>query len=137
MTTDDLLGSWPYVALVVACGVWVIRFALAGRRTAALGNDITEARAVFAGTRIWSVSACLLLATHVLLLAAPRAVLAWNAAPLRLYLLEGSGFLLGAVALGAWADAMWRHLTRRSTSATTSRTSARTPGKSTARSSTS
>jgi hypothetical protein len=35
---------------------------------------------------------------------------------LRLYVLEGSGFLLGGLAVGAWADVMWKHSARRSTS---------------------
>jgi hypothetical protein len=54
----------------------------------------------------------LLLAGHLAALLLPRAILAWNRAPLRLYLLEGAAFGLGLLTLGAWLRATRRHLRR-------------------------
>jgi nitrate reductase gamma subunit len=116
MTGDTLLARWPLAALVIALGGFAIRLLMA-RPIDPRRSDVTEARAIFGGTRCWRVAAGLLLVTHVVMIAAPRAILTWNAVPLRLYLLEGSGFLLGGVAIGACCDVTWRHATRPSTSA--------------------
>jgi nitrate reductase gamma subunit len=116
MRGDVIYGRWPYVAATLAAGVFIVRFILAGPRLDALREEVAEARSVFAGTRTWRVGACLSLALHFAILAFPRAVLGWNSSALRLYLLEGTGFLVGATLIGAWTEVMWRHLTRKSPS---------------------
>src|SRR5258708_16758186 len=117
MTTDGFAGSSAYLAFGVAGAAFLVRLLTAARRFDALRRDAAEAKTIFAGTRAWCVAGSLLLVTHVLLLALPRAIIAWNAAPLRLYFLEGTSFLLGGIAIGAWVDVMWRHVTRPSSSA--------------------
>jgi len=118
MKADVLFGTWPYVAMALAIGGLVVRYLLDHARAAAAEREAAEAKIVFGGGRMWRISLVFLFATHLLGLALPRAVLAWNGVPLRLYILEGSGFLLGGLAIGAWADLMWRHSTRRCASLT-------------------
>jgi nitrate reductase gamma subunit len=113
MKADVLFGTWPYVAIALAIGGLVVRYVFDRKHNAAAEREAAEGKVVFGGGRIWRISLLVLFATHLLGLALPRAVLAWNGAPLRLYVLEGSGFLLGGLAVGAWADVMWKHLTRR------------------------
>jgi nitrate reductase gamma subunit len=113
MNAGVLFGTWPYLATAVAIGGLVARYFFDRTRTALMEREASEAKLVFGGGRVWRVSLMFLFATHMLGLAVPRAVLVWNSVPLRLYLLEGSGFLLGALAVGGGAELMWRHSTRR------------------------
>ena len=71
-----------------------------------------HARLVFWGSRLMVASLALLLVGHLAGLLFPRAILSWNSSPGRLYLLEGTAFLVGLGALVAWAGAAWRHLRR-------------------------
>jgi len=64
------------------------------------------------GRRVLTGGLVVLLAAHVAALLLPRALLAWNRAPLRLYLLEGAAFALGLLTLAAWVRATRRHLRR-------------------------
>jgi nitrate reductase gamma subunit len=116
MKADILFAIWPYVALGASGSGLFVRYLFARRHIDEARAEVPEAKAIFAGGRVWRVSLCLLLTIHVLVLLAPRAILAWNGVPLRLYALEGSGFLFGALAVGGWAEAMWRHLSRPSAS---------------------
>ena len=111
MKADVLFGTWPYVAIAMSITGLVVRLVVdRGRRA---DREAAEAWAIFGGGRVWRTSLLVLFAIHLAGLAVPRAVLAWNGVPFRLYLLEGSGFLLGGLAVGAWADVMWRHASRR------------------------
>jgi nitrate reductase gamma subunit len=116
MKASVLFGTWPYVALAVSIGGLVLRYLF--EAPGAAERHAVEAKIVFGGGRIWRTSVLFLFATHLLGLLIPRAVLAWNGVPLRLYVLEGSGFLLGGLAVGAWSDVMWKHSVRRCASVT-------------------
>jgi nitrate reductase gamma subunit len=112
MNNDVLFGLWPYVALAVSVGGFVVRYGVLRRRMLRAEMDLAQARTVFAGGRAWKASLLVLLVTHLLVLLVPRSILAWNSVPLRLYLLEGTGFVMGGLAVGAWADVMWRHFVK-------------------------
>jgi nitrate reductase gamma subunit len=113
MNPSVLFGTWPYLATALAIGGLVARYFFDRTRAGLVEREASEAKVVFGGGRAWRVSLMFLLATHLLGLAVPRAVLLWNTVPLRLYLLEGSGFLLGALAVGGGAELIWRHSSRR------------------------
>jgi nitrate reductase gamma subunit len=118
MNAAVLFGTWPYLAVALAVGGLVVRYFVDRARPGAADRAAAEGKIVFGGGRLWRVSLVFLLATHLLGLLLPRAVLAWNGVPLRLYVLEGSTFLLGGLAVGAWTELMWRHSTRRCASLT-------------------
>ena len=60
--------------------------------------------------RLGALALILVLLAHLAALLAPQALVAITHAHLRLYLLEGSGFLVGLVAVLAWGRVMLRHL---------------------------
>lgn len=108
MTTDLLFSVFPYAALAVLAGGLVVRCTSPSSR----GVDVEAAEAwtLFGGGRIWRVGFLVLALLHLGGMMLPRAILSWNTVPLRLYVLEGSGFAFGLLALGWWMGVMRRHL---------------------------
>jgi nitrate reductase gamma subunit len=113
MRADVLFILFPYAAVALLCAGFVVRYGMARRQIASLRAPAMDAWRLFSGGPMWraGLAACVL--AHVVGLLLPRAILSWNSAPLRLYLLEGAGFLFGILALAGWARVMGRHLTRR------------------------
>jgi len=110
--TSVLFSAWPYMALsLLAVGI-AVRYLLERRQVETVAKEMSDARLVFRGGRIWRGSLLLLLAAHLIALLFPRAILSWNGAPARLYLLEGSGIIVGCAALVCWGGVLWRHLGR-------------------------
>lgn len=110
----------PYCAFAIFFLGLLARTALA-RRTAEAAprgqDDPLRTRAVQVWRAFWSpltfrVGLAATALAHLVGILAPRLVAAWAAAPWRLYLLEGSGFLFGALALIGWTPILWRHLRR-------------------------
>lgn len=111
-TTPSLFHVWPMIAIAV-CAVGIVVRALVmrdGKPAARLA--LQHARQVFWGGRVLAVGLGLLLAGHLAGLLFPRAILAWNRAPGRLYLLEGVAFVVGLATFAAWLRATWSHLQR-------------------------
>jgi nitrate reductase gamma subunit len=108
MTTSVLFGALPYTALAVLCLGLVARGLLAP----ASADEAASAWAMFGGGKIWRAAFAAIALFHLGGVLLPDAVLRWNEVPLRLYLLEGTGFAIGLVALGWWAGVMQRYLRR-------------------------
>jgi nitrate reductase gamma subunit len=94
----------PYFACALCAGVLMVR-ALAARP----GPGAAPAPGQWRGGRAWRVSLVLLLLAHLLSVASPRLILAWNAAPARLYVLEVVGLLVGLAALAGGLGVLARH----------------------------
>jgi nitrate reductase gamma subunit len=122
-----LFLAFPYIAVLVLILGLGVRYAMVRRRSDGPGHDASaasEARAawqLFSGRGAWRTGLLVTVILHLLGLVIPRAILLWNAVPVRLYMLEASGFLLGALALVGWIQIMRRYLGR---SAGTSRAGA-------------
>jgi len=112
MKADSLFLEWPYMAAGLFCLGILFRYLLTREQIALVKVKLPESRAVFGGSALWRISLALLLLGHLAGLIFPHGILLWNNNPMRLYLLEGSAFVVGAVALGSWATLMWRHLER-------------------------
>jgi nitrate reductase gamma subunit len=112
MNSDFLFAVWPYFATGLFCFGLVFRFLLQRKRIATVKAKLVESSAVFAGSRLWRISLLLLLFGHVAGLAFPRQILLWNGSVVRLYVLEGFAFAIGALALAGWATLVWRYLKR-------------------------
>ncbi|HLK90646.1 MAG TPA: respiratory nitrate reductase subunit gamma [Polyangia bacterium] len=109
---SSLFHAWPLVALAVCAAGLVVRALAMRDGVHAARLAFHRARRVFWGGRPLTAALLLLLAGHLLGLLFPRAILAWNRAPARLYLLEGAAFGIGLAALAAWLRAARRHLGR-------------------------
>jgi len=110
----------PYAALLVLLLGLGVRYVVARRKPDTLRAAAAEAWHLFRGPAAWRIGIAATVAVHLLGLVVPHAIIAWNGVPVRLYLLEGSGFLLGAAALVGWVQIMRHHLGRSTTEARTS-----------------
>lgn len=108
----SLFHAWPLVAIAVCAAGLVVRALVMRDGAHAARLAFHRARRVFSGGRAFTAALLLLLAGHLLGLLFPRAILAWNRAPARLYLLEGAAFVVGVATLAAWLRAARRHLGR-------------------------
>jgi nitrate reductase gamma subunit len=71
---------------------------------------------MFSGGTVWRGGLAVSAAMHLAGFIVPQAVLVWNAVPVRLYLLEGSGFLVGVLIFVGWVQVMRQHFRRGSAS---------------------
>jgi len=110
MKTRFLFELLPYGATGLLVVGLAIRFAISGRGAADLNDQIERARQVFRGGRIWRFAVLVLLVAHLLALLVPAQVVVWSQVPLRLYLLEGIGLLVGTLVLVGCSGAIGRHL---------------------------
>lgn len=89
-------GVLPYVSLVVFFLVTIRRYRMRAFSYSSLSSQFLENKHHFWGNVPFHYGILVVLAGHVLAFLMPRAILSWNAAPLRLLLLEvtGLGFAL-------------------------------------------
>lgn len=90
-----LFVVFPYVAVVLAVVVSVIRWRRHPFTVSALSSQLLESRRLFWGSVSFHWGISLILLGHLAALIVPRGFELWNGAPLRLYLLEGTGLALG------------------------------------------
>jgi nitrate reductase gamma subunit len=112
LPNELLFLVFPYAALLVLLVGLGVRHAMARRQPETLRAAASDGWRIFRGNLAWRVGLGATAVLHLLGLVVPGAVLAWNGVPLRLYLLEGSGVLLGVVALVGLVQIMWRHVGR-------------------------
>ena len=112
LPTEVLFQIFPYVALAILILGLGLRHALARRQPEAIRPAAGSAWQLFRGTLAWRTGLAITAALHMVCLLAPSAVRGWNGTPLRLYLLEGTGFVFGAVLLIGLVQLMVRHISR-------------------------
>lgn len=112
MKTNFLFAAWPYIGLSLLLVGIGARYLLDRRQMTAVAKEMSEARALFGGGKIWRASLALLVIAHLTGIVFPRVVLWWSASPGRLYLLEGVGLMAGISALVCWCALLARHLGR-------------------------
>ncbi len=110
--SELLFLVFPYVALAILILGLGIRHALARRRPEAIRPAAETAWQLFRGTAAWRIGLAITAILHLVCLAVPGSIRGWNGAPLRLYLLEGAGFVFGVVALIGLIQLLWRHVGR-------------------------
>jgi nitrate reductase gamma subunit len=112
MRTEILFVVFPYLAAALLVVGLAARWTRARLAMDAARAEARTAWELFSGGRAWKLGLALVGVTHVVGLALPRTIQSWNSAPFRLYLLEGSGFGLGLLALLGWARVMRTHFVR-------------------------
>jgi nitrate reductase gamma subunit len=112
LPTELLFQVFPYIALAVLILGLGIRHALARRRPQAIRPAGDAAWQLFRGTLAWRIGLAVTAIAHLACLLVPGAIRAWDGAPLRLYLLEATGFVFGVVVLIGVVQLMVRHIGR-------------------------
>jgi nitrate reductase gamma subunit len=112
LQTELLFQLFPYIAFAILILGLGIRHALARQRPEAIAPAADAAWQEFRGTAAWRIGLAITVIVHVACLLVPGAIRAWDGAPLRLYLLEGTGFVFGFVALVGVVQVMLRHIRR-------------------------
>lgn len=114
---DLLFLAFPYAAVLILLVGIGLRFVMSRRDPEGARAGASAAWQLFTGTTTWRVGLAVTFVLHLLGLLIPKSILAWNGVPVRLYLLEDGGFLLGVVAVVGWVKIMRRHVNRTTASA--------------------
>lgn len=106
-----LFVVFPYVAIVLAVVVSIIRWRRHPFTVSALSSQLLEGRKLFWGSISFHWGITIILVGHLVALVVPTGVQLWNGAPLRLYLLEATGVALAVWALFGLSMLIYRRLT--------------------------
>jgi nitrate reductase gamma subunit len=116
-----LLVAFPYVAVIVfAVGV-VYRYRQKGFTVSSLSSQFLEGRQLFWGTVPFHIGLLVVLFGHLIAFLFPRTMLAWNSVPVRLIILETTGFVFGLTVLVGLVALMYRRFTNSRIRAVTTR----------------
>ncbi len=108
-----LFVALPYVAILVfVVGVWY-RYRQRGFTVSSLSSQFLEGRRLFWGTVPFHIGILVLFVGHLVAFLLPETLLAWNSEPLRLLLLEGTGFAFGTAVLVGLGALVHRRFTDR------------------------
>ena len=103
----------PYIALGVAIFVSIYRSIYRPFSVSSLSSQLLERKKLYWGSIPFHHGILLVLSGHLLALLLPRALLLWNAVPIRLYLVELTGLALGIWALVGLCVLLWRRLSEK------------------------
>jgi nitrate reductase gamma subunit len=123
MTTPDtfLLVLFPYIAVTVFLVGFIVRYRQSGFTVTSLSSQLLEGRSLFWGTIPFHIGIIALFFGHLIAFLIPQTVLAWNARPVRLLVLETTGLIFGITTLIGMLALMHRRATNPRIRAVTSR----------------
>lgn len=101
----------PYVSVAVLVVVSIYRFRTDKFSYSSLSSQFLESDELFYGSVPWHIGVLGVLAGHLIGLLLPKQVLWFNSVPLRLYILEVTGLVLGLMALIGVVSLYWRRVT--------------------------
>ena len=101
----------PYVSITLFIAVTIYRVKYRPFTISSLSSQLLEGKQLYWGSIPFHHGILWILLFHLIALLTPKALLLWNAVPIRLYLLEISGFILGLWALGGVVLLFWRRMT--------------------------
>lgn len=99
MLDSFLFAVLPYLALVVLIVGLIWRYAANRFSFSSLSSQFLENRQLFWGSVPWHYGIILVLLGHLVAIVLPSGVKAFDGAPLRLYILEGTALALGLTLL--------------------------------------
>jgi nitrate reductase gamma subunit len=103
-----LFAALPYATLLVFFLVTIQRYRQRKFTYSALSSQFLENKVHFWGSVPFHYGILSVLFLHLLFIAMPKTVLAWNAAPLRLWALEATGFGFAVLALTGLINTIMR-----------------------------
>ncbi|MBT3337069.1 MAG: respiratory nitrate reductase subunit gamma [Anaerolineae bacterium] len=102
---------FPYISFTLFVVVTIYRLVYRPFTQSSLSSQLLERKRLYWGSIPFHHGITWILLFHLLALVFPKAILFLNAVPLRLYLLELSGFALGLWALVGVVILIWRRIT--------------------------
>ncbi|MBS1248683.1 MAG: Nitrate reductase-like protein NarX [Chloroflexi bacterium] len=100
----------PYISLSLFLAVTIYRSVFRPFTISSLSSQLLESKKLYWGSVPFHYGVVLVLLMHLLALLFPKGLLLWNAVPIRLYLLEFTGFVLGLWSLAGVAVLLWRRV---------------------------
>jgi nitrate reductase gamma subunit len=94
-----LFGVFPYVAIALAVILSILRYKTNRYSVSSLSSQFLESRRLYWGTMAFHWGILIVLAGHLIGLLFPRSVMAFNAVPVRLAILETTALAFGLLAL--------------------------------------
>lgn len=116
-----LFVALPYLAFAVFFIGTIQRYRMQSFTYSSLSSQLLENKQHFWGMVPFHYGILIVLAGHVVAFCIPRAVLAWNARPLRLYVLEVSALICGMLAFTGLVTAVIRRIRYRKVRMVTSK----------------
>lgn len=110
-----LFGVLPYLSVLVFLVVTIQRYRRQTFSYSSLSSQLLENRRHFWGSVPFHYGILLVLVGHVVAFLIPRAVLAWNGVPWRLYVLEGTALAAGLLTLFGIVQLLVRRASDRKT----------------------
>lgn len=105
-----LFAVLPYAAALLCVAATIERYAQHGSSITSMSSQLLENRLHFWALVPFHAGLLVVLLGHLVAFALPATILAWNAAPLRLYILEGTAFAGGLLALFGFVAVVVRRL---------------------------
>jgi nitrate reductase gamma subunit len=99
MYDNILLMVFPYLAVAIAVTVSIYRYKTNRFAFSSLSSQFLESNELFWGSVPWHYGIITVLLGHLIGFLFPRELLAFNGHPVRLYILEGTGFIMGILSL--------------------------------------
>ncbi|MDZ4230339.1 MAG: respiratory nitrate reductase subunit gamma [Dehalococcoidales bacterium] len=99
MLESFLFGVFPYITIVLMIVGLVWRYVTNQFSYSSVSSQFLENRRLFWGSAPWHYGIILVLLGHLAGILFPRSVTAFNAVPVRLYILEGTGLALSILLL--------------------------------------
>jgi len=94
-----LFVAWPYLAIAIAITGTIYRFTANRFSWSSQSAEFLENKTLFFGSVPWHYGILIVLTGHFFALIIPQWIIAWNANPVRLYILELVGLAFGLLAL--------------------------------------
>lgn len=111
LTNTFLFVGYPYLMIVLAILVSIIRYRYTPFSFSSLSSQFLENDQLYWGSNFWHWGIVIVLLGHFVTFLIPGTILAWNANPVRLFLLEATGVTMGMLALLGLVSLLVRRLT--------------------------
>src|SRR3989304_6902162 len=106
-----LFGALPYIFITICIVGLIYRYTSNRYSWSSQSSQFLENSVLFYGANPWHYGIITILLVHIFGIFFPRAILAWNGVPARLYILELSGLALGFLAFFGLLVFTYRRLT--------------------------
>jgi len=101
---------FPYTSLSLFIAVTAYRSLFRPSTVSSLSSQLLERKKLYWGSIPFHYGVVLILLMHLLALLFPKGLMLWNAVPIRLYLLEFTGFVMGLWSLAGLVILLWRRV---------------------------